>query len=277
MRLSFRNLVCLFLLVFAPPHSSWANGQYQRDWELKDNFYEVLGVPPSASQDEIKKAKRKLAKKYHPDKHPDNAEAAKKMRDVNDAYTVLSDPDKRHEYDQFLKNPPRSQTRRESGSYGFNEKESPFDSPSMYGVRPRYGGDQQVYEQAYQFARTPILEGGFGSQDIYAHEWASRWAQQYSLDKFSDWRTRYWIALDFALMRGDERLAAGGWAWNEANNSNLERIDYHISAHYGESRPSYHFGERFSKSFSKRPQSSKPQSTDQTAECMKNKLKKLNR
>ena len=67
----------------------------------KRDYYEVLGVAKGASDDEIKKAHRKLAKKYHPDLNRDNPEAAEKFKELNEAYEVLSDKDKRTKYDQF--------------------------------------------------------------------------------------------------------------------------------------------------------------------------------
>lgn len=67
----------------------------------KRDYYEVLGVAKTASEDEIKSAYRKLAKKYHPDLNPGNAEAEAKFKEVNEAYGVLSDADKRAKYDQY--------------------------------------------------------------------------------------------------------------------------------------------------------------------------------
>ena len=66
----------------------------------KRDYYEVLGVSKDATEKDIKKAQRKLAFKYHPDKNPDNKkEAEEKFKEVNEAYSVLSDPDKRRQYD----------------------------------------------------------------------------------------------------------------------------------------------------------------------------------
>jgi molecular chaperone DnaJ len=67
----------------------------------KRDYYEVLGIGKSASEDEIKKAYRQLAKKYHPDLNPDDKAAEAKFKEVNEAYEVLSDGDKRARYDQF--------------------------------------------------------------------------------------------------------------------------------------------------------------------------------
>jgi curved DNA-binding protein len=74
-----------------------AKGQFM----AKTDYYQVLGLKKGASADEIKKAYRKLAVKYHPDKNPGSKEAEEKFKEINEAYAVLSDPQKKSQYDQF--------------------------------------------------------------------------------------------------------------------------------------------------------------------------------
>ena len=68
---------------------------------VKRDYYDVLGIDRNADEKTIKKAYRKLAKKYHPDTNAGNADAADKFKEVNEAYDVLSDPKKKKMYDQF--------------------------------------------------------------------------------------------------------------------------------------------------------------------------------
>ena len=69
--------------------------------ESKRDYYEVLGVSKDADDAALKKAYRVLAKKYHPDANPGNAEAEAKFKEASEAYGILSDPEKRKMYDQF--------------------------------------------------------------------------------------------------------------------------------------------------------------------------------
>ncbi|WP_287417305.1 DnaJ domain-containing protein, partial [Oceanithermus sp.] len=73
---------------------------------MKD-YYAVLGVSRDASQEEIKKAYRKLALKYHPDKNPGDPSAEERFKEINEAYAVLSDPEQRARYDRFGTADPR--------------------------------------------------------------------------------------------------------------------------------------------------------------------------
>lgn len=84
----------------------------------KRDYYEVLGVSKTATEDELKKAFRKLAKQYHPDANPDNKEEAeKKFKEINEAYETLSDPQKRKMYDQFGPDGPQGFGGGSTGGY----------------------------------------------------------------------------------------------------------------------------------------------------------------
>lgn len=92
----------------------------------KRDYYEVLGVNKQADQDEIKKAYRKLAVKYHPDKNPGDKAAEESFKELGEAYEALSDPQKRAAYDQYGHNAfdPRARAGRGGGGGGFHD---PFD------------------------------------------------------------------------------------------------------------------------------------------------------
>lgn len=68
---------------------------------MSKNYYDILGVSKTASADEIKKAYKKLAMKYHPDRNKGDKEAETKFKEVNEAYQVLGDAEKKKNYDQF--------------------------------------------------------------------------------------------------------------------------------------------------------------------------------
>ena len=108
---------------------------------MAKDFYEVLGVSKTASEDEIKKAYRKLAKKYHPDVNPDNKEAEAKFKEINDAYEVLGDAQKRSNYDQFGTADPSAGF----GGGGFNGAGFDFSG---------FGGFNDIFET--------FFDGGFG-------------------------------------------------------------------------------------------------------------------
>lgn len=113
------------------------------------DFYKVLGVGEKADQDEIKKAYRKLAKKYHPDANRDDPQAAERFKEVGEAYSVLSDPKKRKQYDQM----------RRFGSLGFG------GGGARGGQRPSPGGPHGP-DASFSFED---LQGGFGNiSDLFS-------------------------------------------------------------------------------------------------------------
>lgn len=117
----------------------------------EQSYYDILGVSKNASDDEIKKAYRKLALKYHPDRNPGDKEAEKKFKEVNEAHEVLSDKQKRARYDQFGK----AGVGGASGGGG-----NPFS-----GGNP-FGGQGGSY--SYSFNGQNVNFGDFDLNDIFA-------------------------------------------------------------------------------------------------------------
>lgn len=120
------------------------------------DYYKILGLNKEATDGEIKKAYRKLARKYHPDLNPNNAEASKKFQQINEANEVLSDPEKRKKYDKYGKDWEHAeqfeQARKQqqySGSYGgsdpFGGAGNPFEGGSYYS----YGGEGQDFSDFF--------------------------------------------------------------------------------------------------------------------------------
>jgi curved DNA-binding protein len=105
---------------------------------MAKDYYAVLGVPKDATAEVIKKAYRKLALKFHPDKNPGDKKAEEKFKEITEAYAVLSDPEKRKQYDQF-------------GEAGFHQRFSQEDIYRNFDV-----GDI-------------FREFGFGTDDIFSH------------------------------------------------------------------------------------------------------------
>ncbi|HET6514346.1 MAG TPA: molecular chaperone DnaJ [Thermodesulfovibrionales bacterium] len=113
---------------------------------VKD-YYELLGVSKDASQDDIKKAFRKLARKYHPDLNPGDKSSEQKFKEINEAYTVLSDPKKREEYDHYGKSPF------EAGGPWYEESRAPrYEDIFDFGMGDIFGdifGRETRAEQPY--------------------------------------------------------------------------------------------------------------------------------
>ncbi len=84
----------------------------------KKDFYQILEVTKNSSEDEIKKSYRKLAMKYHPDKNPGNQKAEDKFKEISEAYDILSDPQKKRNYDQFGSADPNSFSNAQASGYG---------------------------------------------------------------------------------------------------------------------------------------------------------------
>lgn len=107
----------------------------------KRDYYEVLGIPKGATADEIKKAYRKMAVKYHPDKNPDNKEAESKFKEINEAHEILSDPEKRKQYDTYGHSMGQAQGGRQYSAQDlhnmFNQRFGGFGFDDMFGQQRR--------------------------------------------------------------------------------------------------------------------------------------------
>jgi len=122
------------------------------------DYYEILGVDKKAKDDEIKKAYRKLAKKYHPDTNPDNKAAEEKFKEISEAYEVLSDKEKREKYDKFGSN----------YQYGNN---SNFD-PSQFGFN--YNRQGRGSASGFSDFFDMFFSDGFDINGIFGNRGASR-------------------------------------------------------------------------------------------------------
>jgi curved DNA-binding protein len=122
--------------------------------EYKD-YYKTLGLTKNAGDDEIKKAYRKLALEYHPDRNPGDAEAEDKFKEINEAYQVLSDPDKRAHYDRLGSAYSNWQGRGGRGG-GFDWGDWMYGQPGGGGVRVEYSGNVED------------LFGGGGFSDFFS-------------------------------------------------------------------------------------------------------------
>ncbi len=131
--------------------------------QMPDDYYKVLGVQKGASADEIKKAYRELALKYHPDRNPDK-EATERFKEVNEAYAVLSDPEKRRQYDAY-------------GPAGFGQKYSEeeifrnFDFEQIFkdiGINFGFGSGGQPFGSFFE--QGAARQGGEGQSILYRME-----------------------------------------------------------------------------------------------------------
>ncbi len=139
---------------------------------MKREYYEVLGVSKTATKDEIKKAYRKLALQFHPDKNPDNKDAEEHFKEVNEAYEVLSNDDKRRRYDQFGHAGVGSSAAsggggQYTGGADINDIFSAFND-MFTGGRARSGGSPFGFEEAFGGgnARRGRSQGGIPGTDL---------------------------------------------------------------------------------------------------------------
>lgn len=114
------------------------------------DFYEVLGVGRDASEDEIKRAFRVLARRFHPDANPDDPAAAENFREATEAYETLRDPERRRRYDLYgTADGPGAGSPFGSGSFGLNDLFEAFFSGESFGGRGRSGGPERGYDAEF--------------------------------------------------------------------------------------------------------------------------------
>ncbi|WP_341526373.1 DnaJ C-terminal domain-containing protein [Nostoc sp. UHCC 0302] len=143
--------------------------------DFKD-YYAILGVSKAASQEDIKQAFRKLARKFHPDVNPNNKQAEARFKEVNEAYEVLSDPDKRKKYDQFGQYWKQAGEGFPSGGAGVDMGGFDF---SQYGnfdefineLLGRFGGaTPRGGRQSYSYRTSTGAPSGFGGFSDFGYQ-----------------------------------------------------------------------------------------------------------
>ncbi len=152
---------------------------------MSKNLYDVLGVPKSATQEEIKKSYRKLAMKYHPDKNKGDTTAEKKFKEINEAYSTLSDEKKRKQYDTFGA----------TGNFGWW---NPFWWAGNAGGAWWFGGFEDIFSQFWGGGWKGGQHVEFDFGDLFGNMW---WAGQkrgaYQYDTRQQQQTKQPESLDF--------------------------------------------------------------------------------
>lgn len=135
--------------------------------QYKD-YYQILGVEKNASQDDIKKAYRKLTKKYHPDINPGNKEAEEKYKEINEAYEVLSDPEKREKYDHF--------------GNEFNFQNGAHFDPSQFGFGKNVRYEFRTDDLGNYSDFFNLFFGGFDIDNLLGHKGTRSRGMSYAYD-----------------------------------------------------------------------------------------------
>lgn len=177
--------------------------------EFKD-YYKILGVDKSATSEDIKKAYRKLALKYHPDKNPDDPEAEKKFKDIGEAYQALSDPEKRKKYDNLGSS--WNQYRRTGGSADNFDWSQWFGGGGPQG-RTRTTGDtfgdmfgQRQGGGAWSEFFEKIFGGGFGGEQGFKRKTGFRGAPR----KGEDYLANVELSLEEAYRGASRQVDING-------------------------------------------------------------------
>ena len=144
--------------------------------DYKD-YYQILGVDKSATQDEIKKAYRKLAMEHHPDRNPDDSQAEERFKDLNEAYQVLSDADKRAHYDRLGSAYSNWQQHGERGGFDWGQWNYGQEGGQPGGMRVEFEGDLgDLFGGGFSDFFSQIF-GGFGDSGLEGIRRAQRGSQ----------------------------------------------------------------------------------------------------
>ena len=161
---------------------------------MAEDYYSVLGVDRKDDAAKIKKAYRKLAQKYHPDKNPDDQNAEEKFKKITEAYAVLSDPEKRQQYDQY-------------GDSGFHQRFSQEDIFRNMNVGDIFGG----------------FSGGRGGEDIFSQLFGGGQRTNRAPAKGQDYSMQISIPFRLAVQGGERRI-------DYQNDGKVEQIKVRIPA-----------------------------------------------
>lgn len=168
--------------------------------QFKD-YYDILGVDKSASGDDIKKAYRKLALKYHPDRNADDPTAEDKFKDLSEAYEVLSDPEKRKKYDRLGMNWNKYQYADAGAGNGFGGNGGVHFSGDINDLFGNMSGFSDFFER--------FFGGGFGGGSK-AGAGFDPFAQQTQAQKGSDYKADLYITLDEAFHGAERQISVDG-------------------------------------------------------------------
>lgn len=167
---------------------------------MADDYYKTLGIEKNADQEVIKKAYRKLALKYHPDRNPNNREAEEKFKKISEAYAVLSDPEKRKQYDSFGSDQFSQRYSQEDIFRNFDLNDILRDFGFAGGMG---GGDNRTFRGGRRGGGYSFRTGGDSFRDIFGQQRAQYEAPR----KGEDLHYNLSITLEEAVSGTEKKLA----------------------------------------------------------------------